>query len=134
MARGQTQTAPQATTASDTKPSESAITQIRKSVAFIRLTCTESDKTYESRGTGFFVAYPDPRFVGEFRSFTYLVTNRHVALCWDHDGHPMQVTSVAVSLNLSSPVDGKFAVTVMLNPTGNIPWIVPADEAVDLAV
>ena len=44
LAVGQTQSTTQATTASETKPTESAITQIRKSVAFIRLTCTEGDK------------------------------------------------------------------------------------------
>lgn len=135
LATGQTQntTTAAVTTPVNTSP-EAAITQIRESVAFIRLTCAKRDKLYESRGTGFFVAYPDNRFVGDSSQFfVYLVTNRHVALCWDDDGHPMQVTSVAVSMNLRSPVDGKFVTEVTLNPSGNIDWVLPTDEAVDLA-
>lgn len=111
---------------------DAAIVQIRKSVAFIKLTCTKANTTYEVRGTGFFVNYPDARTGNPF-GFGYLVTNRHVALCWDDAGLPMHVTSVAVSLNLKSPDDGRFVKEVILNATGNIPWTVPIDESVDLA-
>jgi hypothetical protein len=132
LAGGQTQT--QSTTQPTTQPADSAITQIRKTVAFIKLTYTDGGQAYTGRGTGFFVSYPESRIEGKPASFIYLVTNRHVALCWNGRGQPMHVTSVSVSVNLNTPVDGKFVAEFTLNPAGNVAWTVPEDDSVDLAV
>src|SRR5882724_796348 len=134
FAVGQSQSTTQATATTSTQPADSAITQIRKSVAFIKLTYTDGGQAYTGRGTGFFVSYPEPRIEGKPAYFIYLVTNRHVALCWNGRGQPMHVKSVSVSTNLNTPVDGKFVTEVTLNPTGNVAWIVPEDDSVDLAV
>jgi len=98
-------------------------------VSFIELVCQEGDKAVKEAGTGFFVWYPDER-AGKDSGFTYLVTNRHVAECWDETRHPMLVKSVSVRVNL---VDGSSTV-LPLNTKGNVPWIFPPDESVDLAL
>lgn len=110
-----------------------AITQIRKSVTFIKLRCSDAGQEFDVRGTGFFVSYPDPRLPND-GSFNYLVTNRHVALCWNDLGHPMQVESIGITLNGRDSPDGIFSQDVSLNDHGNIPWIIPQDDSVDLAV
>ena len=104
----------------------SAEKQIRKAVSFIKMTCTSGGKVYESRGTGFFVAYPDTR-IGDHGAFIYLVTNRHVAECWDDDRRPRTVQAVDITLNLR---EGNSAT---LHNDGNMPWILPAVSSVDLA-
>jgi hypothetical protein len=62
--------------------------------------------------------------------FSYLVTNRHVAECWDHLGHPMEVKSVSIRVNL---LDGSSKIDP-LNERGNVSWVLPSSESVDLAV
>jgi hypothetical protein len=105
--------------------------QLRKTVAFIELVCKSGQDTFKVRGTGFFLLYPEKR-LGEKMGFTYLVTNRHVAQCWDDDYHPMQVQSISVRVNLTT---GSFA-TVPLKGSGNgnVNWIYPSDESSDLAL
>jgi hypothetical protein len=105
----------------------SAEKQIRKAVSFIKMTCASGGKTYESRGTGFFVGYPDTR-IGKDGVFIYLVTNRHIAECWDDDRRPRTVQAVDITLNLR---EGNSAT---LHNVGNMPWILPAAPSVDLAV
>jgi hypothetical protein len=106
----------------------SAIAQIRRSVVFIDLTCEKDGKTYNVHATGFLVQYPEPRIPSG--SFSYLVTNRHAAMCWDDDRVPMKVESVSVKLNLKS----ESAVVHPLSAHGNASWFLPSDESVDLAV
>jgi hypothetical protein len=107
------------------------ITQIRKSVVFIRLACLKDGQLWDVRGTGFFVGYPEPR-LGD-RDFVYLVTNRHVAMCWDEHGKPREVKTISVLLNLNKEENGAFAKEIVLNPNGNVPWFLPADDSIDLA-
>jgi len=78
------------------------------------------------RGTGFLVGYKDPR-LPQGASFTYLVTNRHVAECWDDNRHPQEVQSIAARINLR---DGE-SISVPMN--GHL-WRFASDESTDLAV
>jgi len=57
-------------------------TQLRKVVVLIQAVCKTDDKrlVVES-GTGFIVGYSPSTATG--KSFDYLVTNRHVAECWE---------------------------------------------------
>ena len=134
VATGQAQNPPpQSTTPPQAAPpTDPAITQIRKSVTFIRLRCRDGNQEVDVRGTGFFVVYPDSR-LGAAGAFGYLVTNRHVALCWNDLGQPMQVESISITLNRKQPEGGNFAQEAFLNEHGNAPWIVPEDASVDLA-
>src|SRR5713226_8274211 len=88
-------------TAAVTPPAKplSAEQQIRKTVGFIKMTCTSGDKTVELKGTCFFVSYPDHR-LGEKGVFSYLVTNRHLAECWEDGRRPRPVQKVDLTLNL----------------------------------
>jgi hypothetical protein len=109
------------------------IAQIRKSVAFLHLTCDADGKAWDVRGTGFFVAYPAPE-IGPDQSFVYLATNRHVAMCWGHDNKPMHVSKVELMLNRREPGPKGLADEITVSSTGNIPWILPEDDSVDLAI
>ena len=114
-------------TTSDNVPFEKAF----KSVVFvIKLQCEHTGSSVESfEGTGFAVALPDER-LGPGGGFGYLVTNRHVAECWDEDRHPMNVKSISVRVTLS---DGSAGV-VPINQHGNAEWIFPSGDSVDLAI
>ncbi len=104
--------------------------QLRKTVAFITMTCNDATRVEEAKGTGFWVSYPDER-LGKDGSFTYLVTNRHVAECWDEHNKPLTVQAAKVRLNMK---DGSSTETPLNPLPGNADWIYPSDEAVDLAV
>jgi len=97
------------------------------------LLCKDGTQEFDVRGTGFFVFYPDPR-VGKDGGFVYLVTDRHVALCWNESGQAMQVKSISIRLNLRKADGGNFSQDGFLNEHGNVPWVVPQDDSVDLAV
>jgi hypothetical protein len=114
-------------------PPEPAMTQVRKCVTFIQLLCKEGGQEFDVRGTGFFISYPDPR-LGNEGSFVYLVTNRHVAQCWNDSGHPMQVERISIRLNRRQAEGDSIAQDLFLNPYGNVPWVLPQDDSVDLAV
>jgi hypothetical protein len=114
-------------------PAEPAMTQVRKCVTFIQLRCNERGQEFDDRGTGFFIGYPDPR-LGKDGSFVYLVTNRHVAQCWNDSGHPMQVEHISIRLNRRQVEGDSVAQDLLLNPYGNVPWVLPQDDSVDLAV
>lgn len=101
--------------------------QIRKTVTFITLACLSGNVPIRAQGTGFFVSVADSRLAAN-QQFTYLVTNRHVAMCWDNQRNPMQVQSVTIGLNLK---DGSSR---DLSAVGNLPWILPLDDSVDLAL
>jgi Trypsin-like peptidase domain len=110
-------------------PSAPFTKRLKQTVVFIKLRCEAGGKLLNVSGTGFMVMLPDER-LGKDRGFTYLVTNRHVAQCWDESHNPMPVKSVSVRVNL---VDGSSTI-LELNSHGNMPWFLPLDDSVDLAV
>lgn len=134
LAQAQTPTSPATNAASSSQAAtDPTMTQIRKTVAFIELLCKDGDKEFNVRGTGFWLAYPDAR-LGPNQSFIYLVTNRHVAFCWNESGHPMLVESIKLWLNQKQAPDDQYAFGGFLNANGNAPWFAPEDSSIDLAV
>lgn len=109
------------------------VTLISKSVTFIRLTCRDGVQQFDVRGTGFFVYYPDAG-LGKNAGFVYLVTNRHVAECWNESGKPMQVENISITMNRKQPIGDTLAQQGFLNPYGNVSWIFPEDDSIDLAI
>jgi hypothetical protein len=99
---------------------------------FIKLRCKDGDKEFDVRGTGFFLAYRDQRLTNGM--FVYLVTNRHVALCINDYGKAMDVESISLRMNRKQPNGEGISAEGFLNPNGNVAWILPADDSVDLAV
>lgn len=114
----------QATPANVPEPIER---QVRKTVAFLTLSCLRGNIPTGVQGTGFFVQVADSRLPANM-GFNYLVTNRHVAMCWDEQNNPMPVRAVAIRMNLK---DGSSQELVR---QGNLPWILPPDDSVDLAL
>jgi hypothetical protein len=106
--------------------SEPAERQVRKTVTFITLSCLRGNIPIRAQGTGFFVAMSDSRLPA--MSFVYLVTNRHVAMCWDEQNNPMPVRSATIRLNLKDGSSREFT------SVGNVQWILPKDDSVDLAL
>jgi hypothetical protein len=104
-------------------------TQLRKMVMVIESTCKVGATSEKFAGTGFVVADQDSRLPKDTH-FDYLVTNRHVAECWDENSKPRQVLAVDLRMNLS---DGSSK-TEHLSVDGNIHWYFPTDDSVDLAV
>ncbi len=102
--------------------------QIRKTVTFITMHCLRGIIPMRAQGTGFFVGMPDSRLPGAGSAFVYLVTNRHVAMCWDDQSNPMPVQSVNIRMNLKDGSSKDFT------SIGNVPWILPNDDSVDLAL
>ena len=117
----------QTTTTTTTTAPEPIERQIRKTVTFITLVCLSGNSQFRVQGTGFIVSVADSRLPAH-ASFEYLVTNRHVAMCWDNQNNPMQVQSVTIRLNLK---DGS---SKELGLAGNLRWILPPDDSVDLAL
>lgn len=105
---------------------------LRKLSVQLELLCKVNDKAEPFTGTGFIVGIPAPP-EEKHLSFEYLVTNRHVAECWDETNHPQAVVSTTVRLNtedggsLTLPLGG-------LDGTGKPSWYFPTDDSVDLAV
>jgi hypothetical protein len=110
-----------------TAPTEPAERQIRKAVAFITMHCLRGAQPVTAQGTGFFIGVADSRLPTD-RVFVYLVTNRHVAMCWDDDRRAMQVQAVSIRMNMK---DGPSQEGTVI---GNLPWILPTKDSVDLAV
>lgn len=104
--------------------------QIRNAVVVIHLYCKDHDgKVWDVTGTGFIVSYHDPRLAND-QSFQYLVTNRHVTNCPDENGGPGGLQSVSLQVNLKSDA----SVNLPLSQNGNISWVFPSDDSVDLAL
>ena len=104
---------------------------IRKAVSEVRESCKDKDgRVATYAGTGFVVAYHDPRLTGD-QAFDYFVTNRHVAECLDDNLHPMPVLSISVQ---ATNMKTGQTPTLSLNDHGNAAWRFPADDSVDLAV
>jgi len=104
-------------------------TQLRKMVMVIESTCKVGATTEKFAGTGFVVADVDPRLPKDTH-FDYLVTNRHVAECWDENGKARDVLAVDLRVNLK---DGSSE-TDHLSLNGNVHWYFPTDDSVDLAM
>lgn len=100
--------------------------QLKRSVVNIELQCKEGGSSGSFEGTGFVVGYKDPRLPKD-SSFQYLVTNRHVAECWDEHRLPREVQSLTIRAN---PKEGSAR---RLTATPNA-WVFPTDDSVDLAV
>jgi hypothetical protein len=100
---------------------------LKRSVMNVELRCKEGlSHEIGAAGTGFLIAYTDPRLPkGTF--FEYLVTNRHVAECWDENNHPRSVLSLKIRVNAK---DGSSRELV----ANSADWRTPADDSVDLAV
>jgi hypothetical protein len=81
-------------------------------------------------GTGFLVSIDVPAPAEKGTAFYYLVTNRHVAECWDETNRPQEVVSIAVRMNTLD----HGAVILPLSNAGNAKWIFPEDDSIDLAV
>lgn len=102
-------------------------------MTFIKLTCKKDGTEFTVRGTGFLVDYRDPR--SGRGAWTYLVTNRHVALCWDESSSlPMRVKNVSIRLSRKEPNGSAYSDELFLSHHGNVRWLLPEDDSVDLAV
>ena len=99
--------------------------QLKRSVVQIELTCKQGQADSHFGGTGFLVSYPDPKLPPN-SMFQYLVTNRHVAECWNEKHQPQTVTSLAIRANTS---DGR-AKLISKNPSD---WRFLSDPSIDLA-
>ena len=105
-------------------------TQLKKAVAIVDVSCKDANgKLWPTSGTGFTVAYHDPR-VPKDQHFDYLVTNRHVAECRDEKGIPREVQSVSLEVNMKNGTWG----TGPINQDGKVRWYFPTDDSVDLAL
>jgi hypothetical protein len=91
------------------------------------MSCVRGNDHFRVMGTGFFVGVSDSRLPAG-SGFVYVVTNRHLAMCWDDERNPMRVQIASIRMNLK---DGTSKEVPNL---GNVPWIVPADESIDLAL
>jgi S1-C subfamily serine protease len=110
------------------KPDPSVVplaVQLKKSVVNIEMTCVEGNHSISGGGTGFFVSYGDDR-LPKGLSFQYLVTNRHVAECWDQQNHIRPVQSLSIRVNTK---DGLSKVETLDSHA----WQYSTDESVDLA-
>jgi S1-C subfamily serine protease len=98
---------------------------LKRSVVNVELQCKEGNSSVSGGGTGFVVAYTDPRLPKD-QFFAYLVTNRHVAECWDEHNHPREIQALKIRVNAkdgsSRRIDANAAA-----------WRIPADDSVDLA-
>ena len=100
--------------------------QLKRSAVHIEIRCKDGNLPVTGSGTGFLVAYGDPRLPsGAY--FYYLVTNRHVAECWDEHNHTRAVDSADIRVNTK---DGSARI-LPLDPKR---WQFPSDDSVDLAI
>jgi hypothetical protein len=98
---------------------------LKRTVVNVEVQCKDGGLLVSGAGTGFVVAYTDARLPKE-QFFEYLVTNRHVAECWDEHNHPREVQTLKIRVNAK---DGSSR-RLDLNPAA---WRIPADDSVDLA-
>ena len=99
--------------------------QLKRAVMDVELQCKQGDSLAQVTGTVFMVGYADPR-LPKGAVFGYLVTNRHVAECWDKQNRPRKVQTLKIRVNAK---DGSSR-RLDENPAH---WIFPADESIDLA-
>jgi len=83
-------------------------------------------------GTGFIVSVPAPD-LGTDQGFTYIVTNRHVALPGIEHGKPCKVINNTLLMNHKDSPTGA-SVQMQIAQTGSpISWVFPSNDATDLA-
>ncbi len=99
---------------------------LKKSVLDIEASCKDGQNQIAAAGTAFLVAVSDPRLPKNIY-FDYLVTNRHVAECWDTQNHPHELTALSVRVNTKDGSSRKLQGDTRA-------WIFPDDNSVDLAV
>src|SRR6266480_1802927 len=113
-----------------TRPATMA-TLVKKTVGFMRVAYLREDGPQIAEGTCFFVFYGDKRG-GENFGFMYLVTNRHMARPGIADGKNYPVLWTHVRLNLRNSDQGSEEDEIPIG--GQLQWVFPTDEAVDLAL
>jgi hypothetical protein len=99
--------------------------QLKRTVVSIELICKDGSLLVSGAGTGFLVDVADPR-LAKGQVFQYLVTNRHVAQCWDENNKPREVQSEKFRFNTE---DGSSR-RLDANPAT---WRFPTDDSIDLA-
>jgi hypothetical protein len=104
---------------------------LRKLAVQIELLCKRAGIPQPFTGTGFVVDIVVPP-MEEHREFLYLVTNRHVAECWDEANHPQKVVSTNVRINNQNGGATTFSLAATVGGMPN--WFFPDDDSVDLAV
>lgn len=123
-------------------------TQISKSIVFISAFAKWPDKDGQPGaradfgGTGFLISVADSRLGkdphGNDLRFSYLVTNRHVALGIETNADgtctARQILQMFVVMNLKNPTNGSRSTTVPIPFSQQIHWYLPKDPAIDLAV
>jgi hypothetical protein len=105
---------------------------LRKIAVEIELECKVNGRSLSFTGSGFIVAVPAPP-AEKHLNFQYLVTNRHVAECWDEPNHPLEVVSTDFRVNTQNGGSMRFPV-IGVKDDGKPNWFFPTDESVDLAV
>jgi len=116
--------------------------QLAKTIVFINSEAKWPDKNglpgeqVKLRATGFFVSVPDSR-LGKAASFSYLVTNRHVAMAIERDENgtctSLQIESMSLALNLKASSNGNRLAVAPID-LSQVHWYFPQDPAIDLAV
>jgi hypothetical protein len=98
---------------------------LKRTVVNVEEVCKQGNSLVKNAGTGFLVMYGDAKLPAG-QGFQYLVTNRHVAECWDEANHPREIMTLQIRVN------AKDGTSRWLNasPTG---WQFLADDSVDLA-
>jgi hypothetical protein len=82
--------------------------ELKRSVVEIEMICKNGNSTLSASGTGFVVGYDDTR-LPKGTYFNYLVTNRHVAQCWDDRKTAHEVESLTVRLNMKDGSSRDFS-------------------------
>jgi S1-C subfamily serine protease len=96
---------------------------IRKLSVQLELLCKVGGLPKPFTGTGFLAGNTN---------FPYLVTNRHVAECWDEANHPREVVLTNVRMNTTD--GGAVRLTLRdFSGKGSPTWFFPKDDSVDLA-
>jgi len=124
-------------TSAPTEVSTSPIDLMKKTVVFLQTICNEQDPSGKPvqrgySGTAFLLMVPDDRLHGS--SFTYLVTNRHVAQPGIEVNKPCVRAGYFLRADLKVPnAQGSYSQVVPLGLNA-LSWTFPSDASVDLAI
>ncbi len=119
--------------AASAPPASTFAENTRKSVGFLTVTYLKNNRIEQISGTCFFAFYEEKR-LGDNSGFIYLVTNRHMAIPGIENGVSYPVQKATVRLNLRTPGDGMASEQETIPVAGGLHWVLPTDDAVDLAV
>ena len=128
-------------------PQRSVAEIIKRSVVFIQTDCAKLDEQGKTSpdihgdpvvgqsfaGTAFLIGVTDSRLPAD-REFSYLVTNRHVALPGSEDGKPCQVVAYHIQADRKSPNEAGSFLDMSTIPQKAMSWTLSADASDDLAV